>query len=679
METHSTNSDTSAICDLVHQLRTRAFAQQTWPPEDIRLTLPKLLALHAPEGGAELDRAMVLAEALLRVPIIAVAGLNDQGKSSLVASFLSPAGAGRVLRGTNLKKQATFRFTLWLPASWGADLPLRAELDKALASVFGHAPEPLPEDTAAAFEAQNANDSLHIPLVAWDERLDGLEIALLDCPDVQKRPPGAAEGSADQRLAFLKKAGRLCAATIVVAKPQNATTAEFQKVSNALPGNLHIYAFNQARTTPPHELLAELREAITLPQDALCFAAYDYDLTGYKKLSPIWDNNHNIPDGGDGKFPCFFRLTDKAEESQPDSVSEDRSLHHLAKILSPQDLMRDFHRETRQRFADAARAAFRAVEQQIADQEGRMARVIAQVRESCDEALKGDDGQRIILSAAMAGDFSDSIIRCAPWYIKAPLKIKEAVGWAVGKGGKLISRLTPDVVARYGRKILAAEIWMKKFSKGNGTPQPKSVKDVLSDMLLTRWRTSNYEIQKEKIDGAADRIFKRFNDLGLNNLSQEKWDAIAIEFWVAAPKGKAALATALSMVAALGILIWTAVDPLGGSALLGSFLVGKTMVALTVKELFVALGITSVVGGACSVVLQASLEKEFGPMQKARFFKLACDELGLPRPRLKGEPPDTDPPVVVNRDGVCLRIMELRVDSLDKVAVKEMMHQLESL
>ena len=676
----STNATALNISEIVRALRTQAFAKQVWPLGDARLTLSELLSFHAPDLGGELDRAMSLAEAVFNKPIVAVAGLNDQGKSSLVASFLSPAGAGRVLRGTG-SRQATYRFTLWLPASWGADLQLHADLDKALASVFGHAPERLPEESAAAFAAQNANDALHIPLMAWDERLDDLGLALLDCPDIQKRPPGAAEGSADCRFEVLKKAGALCAATIIVARAENATTQAIKQVRGAIPGSLHVYAFNQVAPNEPeniqHELLADLRQA-QLPPDALCFAAYDYRMTGYEERTPKWDTNRQATAAGTAlRFPCFFRLTDNAEESAPELISEARSLHHLAKILNPDSLIRDFHRETRHRLAIAAQSALQVIEHKVAGQEGRVKTAQSQVEECCRESLKGDGGLRIILNAEMAQDFTDSILRCAPWYIKGPLKVKTGAAWVAGKVSGVLSKMTPDVVARFGRTIrlaISARKSLKSLftrSVGKVAAPEEPTKDTFSRMLYARWS----EVDETAIQTSADRIFDKFDAVGLSNLSSAKWDSIARSFWLTAPKGKAALTTALSMVVALGALIYTAFDPLGGAVLTSFALGSKGLVALTIKELLTAVGVGTLVGGACAVGLQKALEKELGPLQIRRFFTLACDELGLPRDKsLEGDPEDE-----VNLDGICLRTMKLRRETLDMAAVKEMKQHLENL
>jgi hypothetical protein len=93
----------TSLADLLAALRGTLVAERVWPPHRRTGTLLDLLQRYDPAAEADRKRTMVIAEAVSHVPIIAVAGLNDQGKSSLVASFLSPENAARVLRGARLE------------------------------------------------------------------------------------------------------------------------------------------------------------------------------------------------------------------------------------------------------------------------------------------------------------------------------------------------------------------------------------------------------------------------------------------------------------------------------------------------------------------------------------------------------------------------------------------------
>ncbi len=78
-------------------------------------------------------------------PILAVAGLLNSGKSSLVAGFLSPTGRSRLLIGQS-NAQGTHRFVIWLPERWRNDPSLWQSVLSQLESIFEHRPEELSGD-----------------------------------------------------------------------------------------------------------------------------------------------------------------------------------------------------------------------------------------------------------------------------------------------------------------------------------------------------------------------------------------------------------------------------------------------------------------------------------------------------------------------------------------------------
>jgi hypothetical protein len=647
------------------------------------VTLPELLTREDPEAAAGWERAANLAQTLLSIPVVAVAGLNDQGKSSLVASFLSEAGQARVLRGTR-QVQGTFRFTLWLPEAWARDAAVRGALEKEFANVFGHALEPLPESPTAAHAAQNTAAALDVPLLAWDAKLDDLKLGLLDCPDIQKLPPGSETAAPARRLTLLERAGRICAATIIVARHENLTTKKFQAVEGALVGRLHIYAFNQVRELPPSEVLAEAQTALRLPPEAPCYAAYDFGLRLYEQRTPLWDPNRaNLADESRCR-PCFFRLTDNPEENTPERITEDRSLQRLASAFDWEALMRGLHGEKRHELREATLAAFDRLAQRFARQQERLHLACRHVWEACLGTLDGDEGQRIVFNADMTSDFAEAIVDGAPWYIRGPLRAKAALGRGAQLVAEAAGRLTPAQVKRFGRalglgkkvKDLARAV-STAFTDAGKKAAPETPQVRFTRLLVTRWRHAGHPVAEKAVAAAVESIFARFGKEGLSNLPREKWDEIAKKFWKQAPKGKAALAVAVSVLTALGVVLYATFEPAGGTVLV-AFAFGKAMIALTVKELIVTLGLGAAVHAATTVAMQSSLEAELGPLQRTRFFAIACDEFGLPRlypvPSAAVDLPDQ-----VNRDGICLRDFGLRRDALDAAAVAEIRQKLEAL
>src|SRR5690606_53951 len=90
-----------------------------------------------------------------RCPILALTGQLNAGKSSLLASYLSPHNRQRVLRGSS-NHSGTHRFVLWLPNIWRDNPELLSVLISLIAKLFGHAPEELSEDPQMAAAQYNA-------------------------------------------------------------------------------------------------------------------------------------------------------------------------------------------------------------------------------------------------------------------------------------------------------------------------------------------------------------------------------------------------------------------------------------------------------------------------------------------------------------------------------------------
>src|SRR6056297_1402071 len=220
--------------------RTSKEPQIDWPAllalledDDRRATVARL----APSEGREsfltalrrIDRALVnetltagrrldTASALVQRPTIAVAGMLNSGKTSLVSSFLSPVGRQRTLRGTS-NREGTHRFVLWLPQSWRQDLELWSLLVQRIGDALGQPPEELAEDPAEAAGQYNnrSGDSakLAVVLLATDPGLDEIGVGLLDCPDIVSDEE-LGLGSPELRRELLGRAATLSSAFLIV-------------------------------------------------------------------------------------------------------------------------------------------------------------------------------------------------------------------------------------------------------------------------------------------------------------------------------------------------------------------------------------------------------------------------------------------------------------------------------
>jgi len=160
-------------------LQHRKAVEQMWPQQK-QLNLQEAFKELLPKQNRSFEDIYRFVQQFQAVPILAVAGLLNSGKSSLVSSFLSSENRSRVLRGVG-SKDATNRFVLWTPASWCTDQAFKVQLESLLEQVFGSVPDPLPEEVNAAHEAYRNINRFEIPLIASDKNLDKLGIALLDC------------------------------------------------------------------------------------------------------------------------------------------------------------------------------------------------------------------------------------------------------------------------------------------------------------------------------------------------------------------------------------------------------------------------------------------------------------------------------------------------------------------
>jgi len=117
--------DWPALLSLLEDDDRRAALQRVFPDPGRESFVHALRRLD-PQAAEQLlasGRRLHTAEQLVDWPTVAVAGMLNSGKTSLVATFLSPPGRARTLRG-NSNDQGTHRFVLWLPKAWQSDAEL---------------------------------------------------------------------------------------------------------------------------------------------------------------------------------------------------------------------------------------------------------------------------------------------------------------------------------------------------------------------------------------------------------------------------------------------------------------------------------------------------------------------------------------------------------------------------
>ena len=190
------------------------------PPDRVRRVALWDLPGDGADGLAGAVEWLERQERIGQVPILGVCGLMNAGKSTFVARFLSEAGRRRVLIG-DTRATGTHRFTLWVPAAWEKDGKIRGQVEELLENAFGHAPERLaeePGEAAGQILSERARlEKFPVPLLAFDEGLDGLGLGWLDCPDIQRvHDEGSLAASARERGMVLERGARICSGFFVV-------------------------------------------------------------------------------------------------------------------------------------------------------------------------------------------------------------------------------------------------------------------------------------------------------------------------------------------------------------------------------------------------------------------------------------------------------------------------------
>src|SRR4051812_12570612 len=126
-------SPTSRLEQFWTRFRDLPILDRSWPAPRKQSAFDSF-SERRPEEAQSLRERYEFVHGFLIVPLVAIAGLINSGKSSLVASFLSDTGRRRVLRGMH-SREGTQRFTLWAPAAWEQDAGFRTRLDEMLTRV----------------------------------------------------------------------------------------------------------------------------------------------------------------------------------------------------------------------------------------------------------------------------------------------------------------------------------------------------------------------------------------------------------------------------------------------------------------------------------------------------------------------------------------------------------------
>lgn len=598
-------------------------------------------------------------ESMSRCPILAITGLLNAGKSSLLATYLTPENRARVLTGIT-NQAGTHRFVLWLPRVWWDDPELLTTLISFLTNLFGHPPEQLSMDADVAALQYNGQvvssevmqsdtssggsssrgaevghtrdvDPIRVPLIAYDEALNDLKLGLIDCPDIQtgflsQSTPSQGEELADARRDQLAIIGRLCSAFLVVAKLNSLHDDGLIRIlttlRDAMPGVPRLLAVNKvkARYSPTvvHEQARGLIDRFGI---GAVFAAYDYRSAMAHSRIPARPSSMKLAVEED--LPIFFEAS-TASENQPAQAPE--YLHHLGNRLDAGSLSRESSRSLTLQLKTHASSAIRWLEKNEQLRQTQVTDAWQAVADACYEFMAERDasgratGLRLQASPAIVAQMADSLQRTAPMWMKVSLSIDRTARQL----HQAISNSAARIKLLQGASESVTQ-FAKRFRRGEGarvvTPAKLAEAIRSSDIHDAFQRTP-----VDRLTRSCELAMKRFAAEDTTQLNETELDAWSRQVWAGMSfkdklwKGTQPLAVVMAPLLAAVLVPFDG----GGSAVL---------VFASTKELLAAAGIAAVMtpmatGGETLGIVQ----RETPWRQLSDLFALVCDSVGVPRP-----------------------------------------------
>ncbi len=609
-------------------------------------------------------------------PIVAVLGLLNAGKSSLVSTYLSEKNRRRILVGS-ANSQGTHRFVLWLPESWSRDESLWNSIEERLNTVFGCQSEPLSSDAEQAMAQYNDTiprpyldpsgverfrPTIQIPLVATDPQLDRWGLALMDCPDVQTGfLPGRtlpdyvvenqnagtsdplfherSQSIADARLAVLANAAPVCSAFVVVL-PANAmhdqtVSCLLRVLADRMPNVKQILAVNRVpRRYETAEIRSELDELYGQHSVSRHYMAYGFD-------GPLQRDRLPVPPDGlqadkDAPLPLFFRIDSLPSPQPPGPIPTDDWLLNIGSQLDKRSLIEDALKSTTAKLRLHIRDAISQSAVFVRNALATTSSIQSSVANAClDFSMEGSGTTsakiRLQVSRQIIQQVSQSLERTAPWWAmpgRWTARLAET-----SKAGFVSATNWLQIPQWFSGKTEAIGRWIR-----NSWTSGQSGKIVTADVLMNHIRQHDRRgflrldegmednpIQRHRVREACQRAIDRFQKESLIQLDDSQLDQFTSKMWADMPMSKRLLtgfAPAGILFAPLLAVVMVPMD-FGGSAVL---------IFASMKELLLAgaAGVGLVMASADSMPQIA--ESEAAWQQLGDLYAVLCDELGLKRP-----------------------------------------------
>jgi len=616
-----------------------------------------------------LTQAKMLSESQA-CPILAVSGLLNAGKTSLVAGFLSRQGQSRLLVGSS-NQQGTHRFVLWLPEAWRQHPEMWGTAMLQLENIFGVKPEALASEKELAYRQYNGEclnaltpsttDPMLIPLVATDQGLDRWGIGLMDCPDVQTgivervNQPSAVnqtltesiESVAANRARLLEKALKIASAYIVVVSANSIQDESVSAILNAagaaMPGLKRILAVNRV---PRRYMTADIaREILDGYSDASLFRiymAYHFDGPLDRHRLPITPNDM-IASDPEQSWPVFFRVDQTPSVQPPDLVPMADFLVALGSQLDRSHLVLEMLRSTLISLSRQCRQAWSNVESLANESQQRMVRLHRTLAEaSLSLSLSGGSrgkidrtkqSLRMQVSREIIGQVAESLQRTAPWWAVPSQKLmrwSEQLKQIAGDATKWIA-----IPSWLSERASTASSWVRaqwRSGEGGRIISATSFGDAIRnyDSMGDLIDSSDGQLSEAMLEQIEQIIARfqaesrtRFQDSQLDEYTRAVWGRMSWRqrLWTGvAPAGL--------LIAPLVAVVMVPLD-FGGTTVL---------VYASLKELLFA-GMASVGMAMISNDQMPQIaEQEAAWQQLSDLFAISCDAFGVPRPELNEYP-----------------------------------------
>lgn len=603
-------------------------------------------------------------------PIVAITGMLNAGKSSLLASLLSPGSRHRILIG-QANDQGTHRFVLWVPEAWRRDEAIWQVVQSQVTTVFGAAPERLSDDPLLAAKQYNGHlveapyagagqaehDPLVVPLIASDPWLDRWGIALMDCPDIQtglwqtewreasellaKRTVAeTAAHRASRRAAVLSQSLRLCSAFLVVT---SANGIHDQLIYDLL-ATMHQHYPKIARMlmvnrVPRRYLSQAIREEVQRSYAMFelhrVYMAYHFEGPHDRERLPVAPSSWGWRE--EDALPLFFRIDEEPVPQPPAEVPDRAFLNALGEQLDRGHLMASSRRGTWDQYVEALRSGWRQIQRESQRRRERLGRIWQILAESCysfyrqqSSGAEGEPTIRLQASREILKQVGGSLERTAPMWAKPGRKVLGLIQNTGQKVGETLGQWSP--AAWVGGKVGSmVESVQGRFRRGE---QGKVVTaSILSDLILQADLRGDFVSassagsvpSREGLTQRAQRMIDRFQVESQTRLDEAELDALTRQMWSQMSWRDKVWAGVAPSAILFGPLLAVIALPFdfGGSSIL---------VFASLKELLVVGGAGLGMGLVPFDNMPKLAEAGVAWQQLSDLFAVGCDEMGVRRP-----------------------------------------------